>query len=148
MLLLYYYYIIIIFLLYYYYILILILCYFFRKKVTKKPEVFAIPLCARDISPHCILSCADYISPTHLFVSFDHTQSPHNLCLILFFFYIVLFYDFFHIPSIVVPSKTFSPLYFSFFCFSTARSFSFSSGEIHQSTILLRVSQRYVSLFE
>ena len=55
---------------------------------------------------------------------------------------------FFYIPSMVVPSYTFNPLNFSFFLFSNARSFSFSSGDIHHSTILLRVSQRYVSLFE
>ena len=126
----------------------MLLCYFFRKKVTKKLEVFAMPLCAGDISLHNIFSCADRISPARIFMSFDHTQTPHNLCLILFFFYIVLFCGFFHNPSSVVPSYTFSPLCFSFFCFSNASSFSFSSGKIHQHTILLRVSQRYVSLLQ
>jgi len=73
MLLLYYYYIPIMLLLYYYYI-----SYFFRKKVTKKLEVFAMPLCAKDVSLHNIFSCAARISSARMFVSFDHTQSPPN----------------------------------------------------------------------
>ena len=132
---------------YYYYILIMILLYsyydimlLFLKKSNQKTRSICNALVCENISPHYILPCANHISLTHLFVSFDHTQSPLNLYLILFFFYIVLFFGFFQSPSMFVPSYTFNPLYFSFFCFSNASSFSFSSREIHHMTILLQVS--------
>ena len=117
----------------------MLLCYFFRKKVTKKTKILAM---SRQKFRRAVANDTPKHPRMHIYISFDHTQSPPNLCSILFFLYIVLFciLRFFHIPSMVVPSKTFSPLYFSFFLFSKTSSFSFSSGEIHQSTILLRVS--------
>ena len=102
------------------------LLFFGKKKDNqKKPEVFAMPLCG-DISPHSILSCADCISPTHLFVSFDHTQSPHNLCLIVFFFCVVLYFSvFFIILPLLFRHMPLVPWIFLFFSFQTQGVFLF-----------------------
>ena len=113
-----YYYILIIFLLLCYLLLCyLLLCYFFRKKVTKKLEVFAMPLCARDVSLHNILSCADYISPTHIFLSFDHTQSPPIVFKYYFSFILFYFMVFFTDPPWLFRQRPLIPCIFLFFAF-------------------------------
>jgi len=76
-----------------------------------------MPLCARDVSLHNILSCADYISPTHIFLSFDHTQSPPIVFKYYFSFILFYFMVFFTDPPWLFRQRPLIPCIFLFFAF-------------------------------
>ena len=49
---------------------------FLEKKVTKKTKILAMPLCAKDISPHYLLLCADRTSLARISMLFYHAHYP------------------------------------------------------------------------
>jgi len=90
MLLLYYYYIIIIFLLENNYNVIMSL--FLGKKVTKKTKILAMPLCAKDVSLHYLVSYINYTPPARIFISLEHT---HYTSFYVQHYFSIAFYLFF-----------------------------------------------------
>jgi len=135
-------------LLYYYYILIMISLYsyfdimllFLKKSNQKTRSICNALVCEGYFAAPYTIMCWLYISHTLISIIWPYSLTPQSVFNTIFLLYCSLFCDFFHNPSMVVPSNTFSPLYFSFFCFSKISSFSFSSCESHQRTILRRVS--------